>query len=94
MKKKYLINILQMKIELKNFRHHRNFKLTIPDKGLILLSGESGIGKTTILSAISYALFGQIKKPYSHGTNTCSVKLIKQISESNEIIIHQLIFSQ
>lgn len=68
-----------MKLTLKNFKCHRTKEIEIPDEGLISLSGDSGAGKSTILTALAYALFGKIKgkvrKPYSHGTKTASVKV-------------------
>lgn len=47
-----------MKITLKNFRHAPSFELTLPDSGLVLLKGETGKGKTTILDAIYDAVTG------------------------------------
>ena len=64
-----------MKITLKNFRCHRDATFQIPDEGLVLLSGESGVGKTTILNAILYAMYGNLRKPYSRGTTSCQVTL-------------------
>lgn len=68
-----------MKLTLTNFRCHSNGSFTIPDNGLILLAGESGAGKSTVLTAICYALYGKIngkiKKPYTHGKNTSKVEL-------------------
>jgi len=64
-----------MRLKLKNFKKYLNKEIELPDKGLLLLSGDSGAGKSSIIKAILYALFGQIKSPYSFGTNTCSVTL-------------------
>ena len=64
-----------MKIKLDNFRCHKKASFNIPDAGLVLLSGTSGIGKTTILNAIVYALYGKLAKPYSHDQTKCSVTL-------------------
>ncbi len=64
-----------MKLKLENFRCHKKASFDIPDTGLVLLSGESGAGKTTILNAITYALYGKLPKPYSHDQSKCSVEL-------------------
>lgn len=64
-----------MEVTLVNFRCHRNATFKIPDSGMILLKGEGGIGKSTILNAIYFALYGVCRKPYSHGSKTCKVTL-------------------
>lgn len=64
-----------MKIQLKNFKNHENGSFTIPDKGLILLFGINGSGKSSLLNGIFYALYGKVKKPFSHGKTTCEVSL-------------------
>lgn len=47
-----------MKITLQNFRQASSFELELPDSGLVLLKGETGKGKTTILDAIYDAITG------------------------------------
>lgn len=64
-----------MKITFKNFRCYTDNTFTLPDTGLILLSGESGSGKSTLINGIYYALYGKVKKPYSFGTTSCKVTL-------------------
>ena len=44
------------KIFLKNIRSYENQEISFPE-GSILLSGEVGTGKSTILLALEYALF-------------------------------------
>lgn len=85
-----------MKLTTRNFRCLADDTITIPDYGLVLLSGPSGSGKSTIIKAILYALFGvkAVKKPYSFGTNTCSVTLefmgmkIQRTNRPNRLIVN------
>jgi DNA repair exonuclease SbcCD ATPase subunit len=87
-----------MKIQLHNFRCYTNATFEIPDQGLILLSGESGAGKSTLLKAILYALYGSkaIRKPYSFGTQSCTVKLdfvglqIQRSNRPNRLLVNDL----
>lgn len=64
-----------MKILLENFRSHTRSEYTFPDSGLTLLSGQSGSGKSTILTAVLFALYGRVRKPYTFGKKTCKVSL-------------------
>lgn len=48
-----------MKITMINFRCHTNSTFEFPDNGMVLLSGDGGVGKSTTLIAIIYALYGE-----------------------------------
>ena len=45
-----------MKLTLKNFRCYSERTFDFGEKGLLLLSGHSGVGKTSIILAINFAL--------------------------------------
>lgn len=47
-----------MKLTIENFRAHKHKVIELPDTGISLISGPSGIGKTTILEAIAWCLYG------------------------------------
>jgi DNA repair exonuclease SbcCD ATPase subunit len=67
-----------MKITMTNFRCHVNSTFEIPDLGMILLSGDGGAGKSTVLLGIIYALYGKMPmkvKKTTHGRTTCKVVL-------------------
>lgn len=64
-----------MKITLKNFRCYDNNSFDFGNRGIVLLSGSSGVGKTTILLGIYFALFGTGSKLISYGKASCKVTL-------------------
>lgn len=49
-----------MHIKIKNFRCFKKYEIEVPDLGLILLEGANGKGKSTILNAIVYCLYGKV----------------------------------
>ncbi|MET1160091.1 MAG: SMC family ATPase [Thermoprotei archaeon] len=49
-------------IRLYNIRSYRDSVIVFPPKGITTIYGDVGTGKTTILSSISYALFGRQSK--------------------------------
>ena len=62
-----------MKLHLKNFRIYEDKKFDLGENGITLISGKSGQGKSTILLAITFALYGTGKKLQTNGKNSCSV---------------------
>ncbi len=65
-----------MRITMTNFRRHTNSTYDFPDKGMNLIFGKGGSGKSTILLAIVYGFFGKMPtsvKKYTHGKKTCEV---------------------
>ena len=84
-----------MKISLKNFRCYEEKSFEIPDKGLIQLEGQSGAGKSSLLQAFLFALFGKTKNPYRHGTRSCSVTLefdtlkITRVTPNKKVLVER-----
>ena len=73
-----------MKLILQNFRCFRDLTIELPDKGLVLLWGHSGVGKSTLLKAIHFALFGKEQKVVTTGEKKCSVTLVLPKYEGDE----------
>lgn len=48
-----------MKLDLKNFQTHKDTSLTFPDRGVVLVTGSNGSGKSSLVEAFSYALWGK-----------------------------------
>ena len=63
-----------IKLTLKNFKCYEN-KTFVFDNGFVLIEGQSGTGKTSILQAIIFVLFGKGKNLKMNGKTTCSVSL-------------------
>jgi DNA repair exonuclease SbcCD ATPase subunit len=64
-----------MELRLLNFRCYRDKTFVFP-KGVLLIDGPSGKGKTTILTAIKYALFGKVTQISTYGEKKTSVTLL------------------
>lgn len=62
-----------MKIQLHNFKCWKDKQIDFQEEGIILLSGKSGAGKTSILDAIIFALFGIGNKLIMNGKSSCKV---------------------
>jgi DNA repair exonuclease SbcCD ATPase subunit len=73
-----------MKIIVKNFRCYRSQTFEFDSKGLFLISAKSGSGKSTILMAINFALYGSNAKVCTFGEQSCSVEF--EFSPSFKII--------
>lgn len=63
-----------MDLILHHFRCYRNQTFHFPT-GVILIDGPSGKGKTTLLLAIKYAIFGTVKSVTTFGEKKTSVEL-------------------
>ena len=63
-----------MEISLKNFRCYKEKTFAFP-LGVNLINGPSGKGKSTILHAIKYALYGKVQGVCSYGEKKTTVKL-------------------
>lgn len=64
-----------MKLTLKNFRCYENKVFQFDNKGLLLISGQSGLGKSSILNAIQFCLFGVGKKIQSFGKTSSYIQI-------------------
>lgn len=63
-----------MKLIIENFRGIKNKTIEFADKGVVLLSGRSGSGKSSTLTALFYVLYGGLKNVCHRGTRKCSVE--------------------
>jgi exonuclease SbcC len=72
-------------IELENIRSYLHAKVEFPE-GTVLLSGDVGCGKTSLLLAIEFALFGIQRGELSgpdllrHGKDSGSVRLVMEVA--------------
>lgn len=64
-----------MKLILTNFKCYEKKEFNIPDIGLILICGVSGVGKSSILEAIFFVLYGVGTKLIKFGKTSCKVEI-------------------
>jgi DNA repair exonuclease SbcCD ATPase subunit len=64
-----------MRITLKNFRCHTDHTFDFGESGMALMTGSSGVGKSSIMAAIQFALFGTGAKLVAYGKTSCSVEM-------------------
>ena len=81
-------------IKLKNIRSYLDEHITLPE-GTVLLAGDIGSGKSTILYAIDFALFGITKdlngsSLLRHGAKEGSVELHFEVDGKDVIIERRL----
>ena len=87
--------MLLKSVKLENIRSYLNQSISFPT-GSVLLSGDVGSGKSSILLAIEFALFGVRRKHLSgssllrHGKNQGSVELSFDI-DGKEVIIKRVL---
>ena len=67
-----------MKLKLKNFRCYTEQEFDFGEEGLLLLSGSSGKGKSTLLMAVNFTLYGTGTKLITFGKTSCKVELHHQ----------------
>jgi exonuclease SbcC len=67
-----------MRVKIIGFKCHVDAEFSFPNNGVVLLNGPSGAGKSTILQAIYWCLFGNLRGVYNntHATKKCSVTLV------------------
>lgn len=89
-----------MKLRVKNFRCYTDREFDFGSEGLVLLFGVSGAGKSSILMAIVYALYGTGKKVVSRGATTCKVELeidnlkIVRTQRPNRLLLTNLVTNE
>jgi exonuclease SbcC len=86
-----------MKITIAGFRCYKlPTTFEFHDKGIILISGQSGIGKSTILMAINFALYGHGRNICSYGETKCKVELtfkdikITRTKSPNRLVVNDI----
>ena len=81
-----------MKVRITGFRCYTHSEFEFPSSEITLLSGHSGVGKTTIFEAIRWCLYGKIRNVYPRSdgpTGKCEVQLSVPIGSSTFTVTRQ-----
>src|SRR5690606_22123728 len=65
-----------MEVTIVNFKCWENLTVTFSTEGITLLRGNSGTGKSTILQAIYWCLYGKLNKIYPKGCETACTSVL------------------
>jgi len=65
----------RINLSLTNFRNHSNADFSFPETGMVRIDGKSGVGKSSIFKAVSYALYGKQNKITTWNEETTEVDL-------------------
>lgn len=85
-----------MKIRMKDFLCYKDSTFDFGDSGVALLSGPSGVGKTSILRGIFFALFGEGNKLQANGSASCRVEFdfdnikIVRTKRPNRLVVNEV----
>ena len=85
-----------MKLYLKNFLCYTDKYFEFTDNDMVLLIGPSGVGKTSILRAIFFALFGEGNKLQNYGKTSCVVEMefdnikIVRTKRPNRLVVNDI----
>ncbi len=74
-----------MQVEIQNFRCWKKHIVEFNEKGIILINGSSGSGKSSILNSIYFAITGNGSKIVSYGEKKCMVRLTFNYGKIKEI---------
>lgn len=70
-----------MKIVVKGFKCHLELELSFTDNNMTLIKGPSGIGKSSILQAIAWALYGNMRNIYHNAKVTKELAVTLEIGD-------------
>ena len=79
-----------MLLSIQGFRAIKEYECEIQPESITLLSGPSGIGKSTLFNAIYWCLYGSLKNVRKFGskTGTCKVQIVIRTS-SDTVVPHE-----
>ena len=89
-----------LNLELRNYRRFKELDLQFPD-GIVGILGQNGVGKTTIIEAVSWALFGNVEETVrtsregvrrsdASPADTCSAKLEFELGGAEYMIQREM----
>lgn len=83
-----------MRIKLVNFKCYSEKTIDLADTGITLISGPSGAGKTSIMQAIQWCLYGKLRNIYNHDADNAQNKQINKKCSVTLYLANLIIYRQ
>lgn len=77
-------------LEMKNYRPYRNppkINFAYGDKNLTIIEGDNDLGKTTLLSAISWCLYNDDERYKKHSKPLCNLEASKELKKGEILVV-------
>lgn len=77
-------------LTMKNYRPYRQppkINFAYGDKNLTIIEGDNDLGKTTLLSAVSWCLYGDDERYKKHSKPMCNLEASKELKKGENLVV-------
>jgi len=85
-----VIKMIIKSLNMKNYRPYRQppkINFAYGDKNLTIIEGDNDLGKTTLLSALSWCLYGDDERYKKHSKPMCNLEASKELKKGENLVV-------